>query len=377
MTAPVVVHFIETGIPGGAESFLVDLCVQQKAMGLRPMIAHFDHPYFLERCRVEGIENFPTPPRNLFKSVKTLPHFIHDFSRRLKAANTALLHSHLFGPIVGGSLTAAVARIPHVGTLHDIHMIEDVPARIHQLQLCTLIGSRLVAVSKQMESFYQSRLFFKKNSVSCIYNGAKLRACATITRQDLQISETDIIAVVVGRLVPLKRVQDAIAAIAAIPTTAITLLVVGTGPEREGLEATAHQLGVAGKVRFLGERNDVPAILQLGDIFMQCSETEGLSMSILEALLSGLPCIVSDVGGNSELVTQGVNGTLFKTGNIPQITQALNDLSTDATMRHTYASNARKTRDAFSLSKCTSEYMSLYASLNRKAFDTIQKQSPL
>ena len=368
MTAPVVVHFIETGIPGGAESFLVALCTQQRLAGLRPMIAHFAHPYFLERCDAEGIETFPTPPRESFKHIGTLPHFISDFSRSLKVANVALLHSHLFGPIVGGALAAAVARIPHVGTLHDIHMIDDAPRRMHQLQMCTLLGSRLVAVSKQMEQFYRTRLRVRKNNVSCIYNGVMLRACNAIARRDLQIPERDVVAVVVGRLVPLKRVQDAIIAIANLVSVNVTLLVVGTGPEREELEACARQRGIERKVRFVGERHDVPAILQLADIFVQCSDTEGLSMSILEALVSGLPCVVSNVGGNAELVVDGVNGALFEARDTERLTLILQDLCANEAKREAYASHAEQARETFSLRRCTAEYMKLYAALDHETF---------
>src|SRR5262249_38695768 len=144
------------------------------------------------------------------------------------------------------------------------------------------------------------------SSLSRIPNGVNIPVGAhltKVTRESLAIPHDSIVAIVVGRLVSLKRTCDALYALRdASGKQKITLLIAGEGPEYPALVALADQLRLSEKIRFLGARDDIAALLRCSDIFVQCSETEGLSMSIIEALHAGLPCVVTRVGGNSELV---------------------------------------------------------------------------
>jgi len=362
---PIVLHFIETDIPGGAESMLIDLCRLQKRAGLVPIIAHFDHPYFSQRCEAEGISSFALPPRSLFKSMITLPVFCMRFARLMRQANVSLLHSHLFGPIIGGSLAAKMSGVPHVGTLHDIHMIEDSPQRIYQMQLALALGTRLIAVSNQMRDFYRSRLYFFKDRVDCIHNAVFCESKASIARGELLLSDDDLVIAIVGRLVALKRTQDAILAIKKIRCNRpIKLLVIGDGPERNRLEVLAKNLGLESTISFLGMRNDVPALLEIADLFIQCSETEGLSISILEALHAGLACIVSDVGGNRELVVPGDNGLLFPAGDIPALVEQLQNVVAFPDLLRRYGERSKEiSKQKFSVESHLNSYRRLYGSL--------------
>jgi L-malate glycosyltransferase len=358
-----VLHFIETGIPGGAESMLIDLCRHQLAAGLRPMVAHFDHPYFLERCREIGVDTFPLPDRTFFKSTTTLPLFATAFARRLHRSRVQLLHSHLFGPIVGGALAAFAARIPHIGTLHDTHMIEESPGRIWQLRLALLLGTRLVTVSNQMRDFYSARLRYAANRTSCIHNGTEPATdVCPISRPALSIPTDDVIAILVGRLVPMKRVQDALQALHHIVRQcAVTLIIVGDGPELPALRELTLQLGLGEKVRFLGARRDVPSLLRAADLFLQCSETEGLSMSIIEALHVGLPCVVTRVGGNPELVRHDYNGALYDVGDWMALSSWLRTLATNPAKRQLMGKRSQKLAlSDYTASICSQAYLTLY-----------------
>lgn len=366
MSAPIVVHFIETDIAGGAESMLLDLCRRQQAAGLRPMIAHFDHPYFARHCSDLKIDTFELPGRARFKKMATLPWFAFKFARRLRQRRVALLHSHLFGPIVGGSVAAFLARIPHVGTLHDIHMIEDAPARIRQLQGALWLGTRLIAVSRQMQGFYRQRLKWRNERIGYIHNGIEPTGeIVAIGKESLGVSLHDPVAIAVGRLVPLKRLQDALQALAIVlKSQPMTLLVVGTGPEQASLQALARQLNIAEQVKFLGERRDVPALLRSADLFIQCSQTEGLSMSVIEALHAALPCIVTAVGGNPELVSHEINGALVEVGDCESLAAWMKILAQDEARRIAMGRHSREIAlREFSGRVCADHYLSCYRAL--------------
>ena len=88
----------------------------------------------------------------------------------------------------------------------------------------------------------------------------------------------------------------------------LDLLLVGDGPERSAIEAQVASLGVSNRVIFTGIRSDVPAMLAAADVFCLSSVSEAASLTLLEAMASRLPVVVSNVGGNPEIVRDGVDG---------------------------------------------------------------------
>jgi len=100
-------------------------------------------------------------------------------------------------------------------------------------------------------------------------------------------------------------------------------IVVGDGYLRTGLEKRAAELGVGHKIIFVGHRSDIAAILAGSDIFVNTSDSEGLSNSIMEAMRAELPVVVSDVEGNRQLVTPDISGCFFKAGDFQQLSRKL------------------------------------------------------
>jgi glycosyltransferase involved in cell wall biosynthesis len=108
----------------------------------------------------------------------------------------------------------------------------------------------------------------------------------------------------------VKRQEDFLAALAhvrrAVPE--VKAFLVGEGTRREELERMAHQLGLGEAIHFLGSRGDVAAILARGTFGVLCSRQEGLSNAVMEGMAAGLPMVVTDAGGNAELVKDGERG---------------------------------------------------------------------
>jgi len=120
--------------------------------------------------------------------------------------------------------------------------------------------------------------------------------------------------VLVGRLSAVKRVDTLLRAVAAMQVRrpGATAIVVGDGPERSALEALAAELGIAGNVQFAGWQGDVGHWLRRARLFTLTSDSEGLSQAMVQAMLCGLPVVVSDVGDLGDLVRHGENGYLVK-----------------------------------------------------------------
>jgi glycosyltransferase involved in cell wall biosynthesis len=89
----------------------------------------------------------------------------------------------------------------------------------------------------------------------------------------------------------------------------VVFAIAGDGPDRAALESRAAQLGVSSRVRFLGHRRDVPALLAVADLFVLPSLYEGFPLSVLEAMAAGVPVVATAVGGTDELVSSDT-GTL-------------------------------------------------------------------
>ncbi|MBI5197027.1 MAG: glycosyltransferase [Nitrospirae bacterium] len=122
----------------------------------------------------------------------------------------------------------------------------------------------------------------------------------------------DIDLILIGRLTPIKRVDIFLQAILHIrgKRPDVTAVVVGDGPDRNSLEQMALELGIKQNVKFLGEQRQVEKWLRRSRIFVLTSDSEGLSQAMIQAMLCGLPAVVSNVGDLGDLVEESVNGHL-------------------------------------------------------------------
>ena len=141
----------------------------------------------------------------------------------------------------------------------------------------------------------------------------------------------------------------------------VDLLLVGDGPLRRDLERQAERLGLDRRIHFLGVRSDVPAILSAVDVFALTSVSEAASITLLEAMASGLPVVVTDVGGNPEIVRQGIEGLLVPRGDAVSIAQALLQLLGDAGLaRQLGMAGADRVRQTYQLDRTVERHYETY-----------------
>lgn len=139
------------------------------------------------------------------------------------------------------------------------------------------------------------------------------------------------------------------------------LVIVGEGPARATCQTLLHSEGVAHLAWLPGERHDIAEIMRVFDVFVLPSKNEGISNTILEALASGLPVIATAVGGNLELVEDGVNGTLVQPGDVAGMAQALlGYLDTPARIAEHGARARIEAGQRFSLAAMAEAYAAIY-----------------
>ena len=167
-----------------------------------------------------------------------------------------------------------------------------------------------------------------------------VKGSATIIRgsvnsyQQLPQNDRAIHLVFVGRLSPIKQVDQFIAIVNAIARIMpnIRAVIVGDGPLRGDLQRYAEGLGVNENVEFIGQREDVEVIIVNSRVFILTSKSEGLSIAMAEAMRAGVVPVVADVGELSDLVADGVNGYLIEPDNISQYSNRIVSLLQDREM---------------------------------------------
>lgn len=171
----------------------------------------------------------------------------------------------------------------------------------------------------------------------------------TVKRNELGLSEKDVMVISAGDLIKRKNYKTSIEAIAHANNEKIHYFICGQGPLRSELEALAEQKGVGSQVHFLGYRTDIKELLWAADLFLFSTFQEGLPRSLSEAMAAGLPCIASKIRGNTDLLLEGYNGYLISPNDYMGFSRAISDLSKQEDLRKSFSNNSLARIKKFSL----------------------------
>ena len=228
--------------------------------------------------------------------------------------------------------------------------------------------SNYIAVSRDIETWLRTTIGVMPHRLHQIYNGvdsAKFRPRVG-PRPEFAHPES-IVFGSVGRMVAVKDypllTRAFIQLVRQQPERSerARLVIVGEGPAREACLKLLQQAGFAHLAWLPGERHDVADIMQALDVFVLPSRNEGVSNTILEAQASGLPVIATAVGGNIELVADGVSGTLVRPGDVADMAQALlGYLDTPARIAEHGDNARRQAEQRFSIPVMAEAYATVY-----------------
>jgi len=227
---------------------------------------------------------------------------------------------------------------------------------------------KYIALSKELETYLIQKIKVAPERITQIYNGVDYMKFIPQPQSKIKSSNsTGINIITVGRLQAVKNFQILLEAIAKLNQSGyqnIKLRIVGDGVERDNLQHFAETLKIAPLTEFLGDRQDVPDLLQKSDIFVLPSLIEGISNTILEAMSCGLPIIASHVGGNPELIIDNQTGYLFQTENVFELASAIEKYIKNRSMISQHGMNSRKRiEEQFSLELMVAQYQSTYHQL--------------
>ena len=261
------------------------------------------------------------------------PGAILRLARALRAARADVVHAHDWGCYLDAMGAAWLARIPiAVQTVHGRYMAYP-PGRLVGLKkslrhFCERGAARrfgnVVCVSDALRAHVGEEVGIAESQTMTIANGV---AVPPLDRRRAP-QPGALRLVTVGRLAAVKNFAMLIRAFAPLAARwpQVSLTFVGDGPERNALQNLATSLGLTGSVHFLGFRSDIDELLADSDVFVLTSISEGIPMSILEAMKCGLPVVATRVGGVPATVADGETGVLVESGDERALTRALANL---------------------------------------------------
>ena len=215
-----------------------------------------------------------------------------------------------------------------------------------------------VALSSEVKKTIGEVYALQGNSIPVIYNGIDLSKC--IEKNDYE--STGIFTVVhIGRFMKVKNHKLLLQAFAAFAAKHknVRLQLLGEGELLAEMKEIAKILGVADKVEFLGLKSNVYPYLNKADVFCLPSEYEGVPMTLIEAMGTGLPIVASNVGGIPDILVDGRNALLVEPNDIA-VEAAIKKLYSDVELRTCLGSAAKVRSEAFSAKTMAAEYIKIY-----------------
>ena len=190
------------------------------------------------------------------------------------------------------------------------------------------LTDRIIVVSQDMQHRLSNKSWAEK--VTCVHNGIDCsRVRATVSRDEMRrrlgVKDDDFVIGTACRLVPIKRIDLLLEAFRMIKQVRpeVLLVICGDGPLYTELKEYAATLGIAGSARFLGHRDDIYDVMNTFDIFVLCSDHEGMPMALLEAYALGIPIVAANVGGIPEMNSCLQIEQLFEGGKSEALVEAV------------------------------------------------------
>lgn len=366
---------VQIDIMGGSERLVYDLAYNMDRKIFNPSIAWFYGKNKLQDFENLGIHLFHIPKirRFDFSTMRNLADIIEN-------NNIHVVNAHHFISLVYSYYGCKMKNyIKLIYTEHSEWEIEKISwkwKKIGNYLLKHVDGT--VGVSSKVSKLMQERFKIYRNRPVTIQNGVDLQTFSNNIdnkaniRRELGIDDNEKI---IGIVANFRKIKNHLFLLRAFDKLVkvyenVRLLLVGEGSKGEidntegEIREFVCQSGLDQKVLFLGYRADVSALLGIMDVFCLTSFKEGLPISLIEAMASGLPVVGTAVDGIRDVVIHEKNGFLVRLGDVEGLKKALYRLLYDDSLRERCGYESRSIAvNTFSLRQCTSEYQDLFLSV--------------
>lgn len=290
----------------------------------------------------------------------------------INSENIDVLHTQ--GPASLDLFATFAAKIANAGILVTRPvMLSDLKINIFKLYIYRILdkftlnnADKIIAVSINGYNHLIENENVQKEKIKLIYNGVELKKFNKFMhtcKGRFGIPHGSKVVGFCAQITSSKGWEDFIVTIKLLKQkiSSIVGLIVGDGPLRKHIEKYVKSLNLQKTIIFTGHLDDVRPALNSMDLFLSMSKCEGLSVAIIEAMASGLPCVATNVGGTEELVNNGKNGFIVKVGDFVSAANKSERILTNLEMHIKMSKASRKIcEDKFSIERMVSQYQSLY-----------------
>ena len=379
---PLIVHVIHHLVVGGMENTLVNLINHIPRDRFRHAVVCIeDHSDFRLRIAREDVEVVALHRSRI--GAQGVRREIYRLCRRWRPA---IVHSRNQSGL-DALLPAWLARVPvrvhseHGWDVDNLDGSKWKPALLRRLH--RPLVDRYVTVSMDLARFLERRVGVKPSRITQIYNGVdtqRFRPRGHVEPTGMPPGFDAPTVVRIGTVGRIQAVKDQATLVRAVATLVghrpdlrarTRLLVIGAGPLLAALRELVEGLGLSDLAWLPGASDRVPDLMRMLDLFVLPSLNEGISNTILEAMASGLPVLASRVGGNPELVANGVAGGLFEAGDVSGLAALLERYLDDSELRCSQSRAAREWAEGrFSMGAMVERYCELYEQLYQQSAKT-------
>jgi glycosyltransferase involved in cell wall biosynthesis len=292
----------------------------------------------------------------------------------LRQHRVDVIQAHQYTPFFYALMARLLYRHPAVlFTEHGRHH-PDYPRRKRMFvnRLLLKRRDRVVGVGEAVRQALIQNEGIPQQRVELIYNGIDLSPFSSdghdrrIIRQEMGVGANDFVILQVARLDYLKDHATAIRTLARVVSQCknARLILVGEGPQRELIEGMIGEHKLAAQVRLLGLRRDVARLLSAADLFLLTSISEGIPLTVIEAMAAGLPVVSTNVGGVAEIIKEEQTGLLAAAGDDASLAEKVLRLAKDAALGRAMGERGReRARSLFSESQMHARYRRLFTEM--------------
>ncbi|PID58042.1 glycosyl transferase family 1 [candidate division KSB3 bacterium] len=357
---------------GGTEKLVYDIVRHVDKHKVRPVVCCLDEfGHFGEVLKNDGrqVYQLHRVPGVDWTLIPKLYHIIQD--ERIDVIHAQQYTPYFYGLLASlyCKLRGAVYRPKLVFTEHGIAFPYRKKWKRRLVNpFLSLFTHEIIAISQSLKENLAIYENFPTHRIKVIYNGIDLQRFSldidpAVKKRSIGISHDGPLIGIVARLHHVKNHPLLLRAFKNVLEHApqASLLIVGDGPDEDKLKRLALSLELGEKAVFLGARDDIPELLQVFDIFVLPSFSEGTSVSLLEAMASSLPIVATRVGGNSEVVIDQETAFLVESDNEDEMAAMILKLLFDEELRHRMGKAGRKrVHELFSLENMVKTYTDVY-----------------
>ena len=359
---PAILHVVISFSIGGLEKFVLDFIEITKDQYVHSVVC-------LENIGELALNNDNSNffCLNIEEGLKF--NAIFQICRLIKDNRIDILHTHNEKAQFYGSIAGFLSKIPVVHTKHGKNET-NIKSRIRN-NLISRFCSKIVAVSEDSAMQCIKEELINKCKVKTILNGINTdyfspRKTSLAIKNLLDIKGENVVFGIVARLAVVKDHATLLLACQILKKLGnkFQLLVIGDGPLMSDLVSMVKSLELDSHVLFLGTRHDIQDILNILDIYVLSSISEGISLTLLEAMSCCLPVVATDVGGNPEVVIDGATGFIVPPKHPSLLAEKLLVLMKDSKLRKKMGNLGReRVVSHFSLSETANGYKKLYSEI--------------